>query len=309
MAEVSIGGAVGEGFALIRRRPGSVLTWGVVQVAATVAFFALLAPFYASLITTALHQAQSGSPPVAMPLTAGVMQAQSLGYLVDLLNLMVSSVLYCAAFRAVLHPEQNRFAYMRVGAPELFLFVLIIAGFIAFFIGLLIAMIPIGIVVGVLVAVHAGVAGVIVGVVGGVAAFVAVTYLALRFALVGPMMVDDGRFHLGEAWALTRGKTVSLFAVGIVVFLILLAAELVFGLVLAAVGFGMLASIAGGLQNLAPFFHQPPQVIMGKLSPLLVVAVVIWTPLMSCALALMGAPWARAYADLRPPRDVAEAFT
>ena len=76
------------------------------------------------------------------------------------------------------------------------------------------------------------------------------------------MMVDDGKFHLTEAWALTRGKVASLFAMALVVFLILAAAELVIGLILAAIGMGVLSSMAGGLSGLpAPSSSRPPAAV------------------------------------------------
>jgi hypothetical protein len=235
-------------------------------------------------------------------------QSQALSYLVDLVGLMVNVVIYCAVFRAVLHPDQGRFAYLRLGLSELFLGVIVLVGYFAFVIGLVIAIIPIGIVVGVLYATHLVAAAVVVGIIGGLAVLVAAVYLALRISLIGAMIVDDGRFHLGEAWTLTKGKTVSLFALGLVLFLILLAAEAVIGLVLAGIGFGALGAMAGGLQALPTFFQQPPQLLFARLAPLLAVLALVWIPLAGCAVAVMGAPWARVYLDLRPRRDIAETF-
>jgi hypothetical protein len=309
MAEVSIGGAVGEGFSLIRKRPGVVLVWGLIYMMATAAVLALLAPGYIAMFAAFSQAAAHGAPPTLTgPAMQNMMRVQSLTYLYDIFSLLLAAVINCAVFRAVLHPRQGRWAYLRIGAPELFLFILIIGALFCFFIGMVVAMIPIGIVAAILAGAHAGAVGAIVGLAGFIAAFVVGIYLSLRVSLVGPMMVDDGKFHLTEAWALTRGKVASLFAMALVVFLILAAAELVIGLILAAIGMGVLSSMAGGLSGLPALFKQPPQQLFGKLAPLLALLAVVWVPLTGCAMAIMGAPWARAYRDLRPPRDIAETF-
>lgn len=310
MAEISIGAAVGEGFDLIRRRPWAVISWGAAQVGFTLVGLLILFPAMASIYAPMMKSMMAGGTPTPPSPgdMSGFVQIQALSNLFNLVSLFVNSVIYCAVFRAVLHPERSQFAYLRVGAPELFLFLMLIASAIAFFIGLFAAMIPIGIVAAILFGLHAGPVGAIFAAVAGVAAFVALVIVAIRMALIGPMMVDDGQFHLTEAWALTRGRVASLFAVGLVVFLILMVVEIVLGLIALAFGFGVLATLAGGLSHLPAFFQQSPAAILPKLIPLLVVGGLAGIPVAGGLLAIMGAPWARAYRDLKPPRDLAETF-
>ena len=231
-----------------------------------------------------------------------------MGYLLDLALVFVNAVFYCAIFRAVIHPEQGRFAYLRVGAAELLVALMFIGTLFAFGIGAFIVMLAMVLLVGILVVAHAGFLGGLVGLAAFIAALVGGVYLALRLSLVGPMLVDDGKFHLTDAWALTRGKVWSLFAIALVVFLIILAGELIIGLILVAVGLGMVSSAAGGLKHLPVFLQQSPQVVFARLAPLLIVMAVVWVPLSGCLLAITGAPWARVYLDLRPKRDIAETF-
>ena len=167
MAEVSIGGAVGEGFSLIRKRPGVVLVWGLIYMLATAAVLALLAPGYIAMFAAFSQAAGPRRPPtLAGPAMQNMMRVQSLTYLYDIFSLLLAAVINCAVFRAVLHPQQSRWAYLRFGAPELFLFILIIAALICFFIGLIVAMIPIVHVVGHPGRLHAGAVGAIVGLAG-----------------------------------------------------------------------------------------------------------------------------------------------
>jgi hypothetical protein len=89
----------------------------------------------------------------------------------------------------------------------------------------------------------------------------------------------------------------------------MIAFEIVVGLVMVGVGVGGLAAIAGGLRNIPTLFRSlPPMAIVSRLAPLLVTLGLLWIPLSGAVMAIMGAPWARAYLDLRPPRDVAATF-
>lgn len=307
MADISIGAAVGEGFGLIRRKPISVLAWGFCQIAVSALGFAMLGPVFMASLGQLAAQSHLGAPPSPQVLQT-MTQAQGLTFLLDVVALLVNAVIACAVFRAVIHPDRPAFAYLRIGAPELFLMVVIFGAVIAYMIGLVIAIILIGIVVGILTFMHAPVLAGLLAAVGGIAAFVLGIWFVLRISLIGPMMVDDGKFHLEDAWRLTRGKTWGLFAIGLLVFLLLMAIYAVVGLLMAAIGIGAMSVIAGGLANAQSFFQQAPGVVISRLAPALAVLTVIWIPVAGGLLAIMGAPWARAYLDLRPERDVAETF-
>lgn len=297
MNDISVGASLGEGFAVIRRRPLSVLAWGGVQLLLTALTWSLYGPVYIGLVGRVA--ASGGKPPSQDPaLMAQMMQMQGLGLLVGIAGLVVSIVIYCAVFRAVLHPDQNRFAYMRLGAAELFLGVFAIAAYIAFLVALMVVMIPSAIVVGILAGTHNTAAAVIVGVAIALAAFVAAIYIGLRFSLVGPMMVHDNTFRLMESWTMTRGKVGSLLAIAVCLILLILLVEFVFLVVLIAVGAAVLGTMAGGLSNPAALFANGPGPVLAKLAPVLVVLAVLWAPVSGAFMAIMGAPWARAYRDL-----------
>jgi hypothetical protein len=306
MAMISIGDALGEGFGLIRRRPLTVLAWGAVRTLFTAGVFSLMAPVYVSMFSQMAARARGGvAPPPDM---ATVMQLQGASWLVSLAGGFVAIVLYCAVFRAVLHPEQRRFAYLRVGAAELFMAVLAVAFYIALFIAMFIVFIPVGIVIAITAAAHAPVIGVLLAVVVGIVSIVALFWLMFRLSLAGPMIVQDGKFHLFDAWALTRGHAGTLFLIVLCVVVILIVIEAVIGAVGIAVGVSFLGQAAGGLKNLPAFFSQPPATIISSLLPALIVAGLFSIPISGGALAIIGAPWARAYRDLAQP-DLAATFS
>jgi len=300
MAQISIGGAAGEGFSVIRRHPLSVLLWGLIYIGVLAAGLSLLAPTLLGIFIPIIQAAQSGgtaSPPDVQAMMPRMLQLQGVSMLFNLGLLLVRAVLLCAVFRSVLHPERSLFGYVRLGMAEFFIAILTFAAGIVAFIVALIVIAPLAVAVGVTAAGHHWAAAAGIGVVGVLILTVALIYVALRFSLLGPMIVQDGRFHFGDAWAVTRGHVGSLFLVALLLFLILLVAEFLVSIVMTLVGGGMFAAIIG-MNGFASFFQQPLQVIVSKLLPAFVVFAVLWVPLTGCAMAIVCAPWARAYKDL-----------
>jgi hypothetical protein len=303
MNEIAVGGAINEGFSLIRRHPGSVVLWGLARMALAVVVVALYAPVYFSIF----QAVRAGATPASFQGNPQIMAMQSLSYLINILQLMVSAVVSCAVFRSVLHPERSQFAYMRVGATEFFVAVLLVGAGIVLGIGLVMAILVVGIVIAFLAVMHLVWAAVIVGILAAVAAVVALIYFALRFSMVGPMIVEDGKFHLGESWALTRGHVGSLFMIGLLIVVVAFFAEILLVIVMVAVGAGALTAVAGGMQNIPVLFQEPPQVLFARLGPILIIAAILWVPFVGGLSAITAAPWARAYRDLQPP-DLAATF-
>ena len=295
MAELSIGDAVGAGFGVIRRRPVAVLIWGLLQAAVWGAMVAVMAPTYLAMVAeVAKNAGQAPTPDVA-----NMMRMQGTVWLLDVVGLFVATILYCAVFRSLIHPEQSRLGYLRLGMTELMLFVLMVGAYIAFVVALVILMIPAALIVGVLVAVHAAAAAVIAGIVLGVAAVWGLVYVVLRFSMVGPMMVDDGKVHLLDAWALTKGRAGALFLMALCLLGILIVLELVLVAIAAIVGVSVLSSIAGAVSAIPALLRQPPGVVLSDLTPLFVIGGLAAIPLYGALLAILGAPWARAYLDFR----------
>lgn len=304
MATISVGAAIGEGFSLIRRQPGAVALWALLAFGFLALRAALYAPFYGALFAQMAHGARSanGSPDI-QALLPQLQQMQAFGLLFSLASLLLNSVLICGVYRAVLHPEKSAFGYLRVGAAELFLFVFAIGVLIVFFVALLVAMIPVGIVVAFAAQGSPG-GAVAVGVIAGVLILIAAIYLFLRLALVGPMMVDDGQFHLGDAWALTRGKAGSLFLIALTLVVMLIVAELV----IVAVGAGVLGAATGGFTEIPALVKQGLAAVVSRLAPGLAVVALGWLLLVGCAIPVFYAPWARVYRDLKHT-DLAAAFS
>jgi len=311
MADISIGSAVGSGFQLIARKPLTVMTWGLLRVLFTAGVFALFAPAVLGMFAELSHNAQANAGGQASQAAAARMMShflviQGAGSLVQIVGLFVSTVTYCAVARAILHPERAALAYLRLGPPEFFLAVIAFAAGIVLAIGLFIAMIPFVIAIAILASQKLFVAMAVVIGLGALVLFAGLIYVLLRCVFVIPMMVDDGQFHLFDAWTLTKGRVGSLFLIGLSLVVILIGAEVVVGAFM--VGLGMAAvGAAGGFQNVQGFLQLGPAVVIGRLAPWLIAYAVLGIPVIGCVTAICMAPWARAYRDVLPPAEPAAA--
>ncbi len=306
MADINVGAAIGSGFGLIRRRPVSVLAWGAIPALVQIAAFALLAPVFIATLSQvsslATNDAAATAPPVAQTL---LMQGGI--QLLNLVQLLLSAVISCAVWRAVLRPQQPGFAYLRIGAPEMFFLALTFGLGIALALAMMLVAIPAMIVGGILGAITQNVAvGIVVGVAIAMAALILLgVFVGLRFAFVGPMMVADGKFHFGESWTATRGRVGSLFMIALGLFGVFLAAELVFLAVFGGVGAAIVYS-SGGPQPFLDQVKQAPLTTLEKFWPLVAAYFIAAIPVAGCARAIAGAPWARAMQDIMP--GAADAF-
>jgi hypothetical protein len=309
MAQIAVGAAIGAGFGLIRRRPLAILAWGGLPAIWQALAIALIAPAYMAMLGPIMRSGQAGAaPPDPSAIMPQMMMTSGLVQLVNIAQLLVAAVVYCAVFRAVLKPESSSYASLRLGGPELFLAVMIFAGGLALVFAMILLIIPVAIVVGLTAAATHGSAGGLglAIVLFIVALIVIVMVLALRFAFVGPMMVEDGKFHLFESWRLTKGRLGSLVLIALGLLGVGLVIQVLFVALFFGVGAAALGAVTSGFRDLPALLQQPPTAILSKLAPFLGVYLVAYIPLAGCMTAIFGAPWAKAYSDLKP--DVSESF-
>jgi hypothetical protein len=313
MAAISVGEAIGAGFGLIRRKPLAVLAWGFAQALG----FGLFMVAYAVVVVSMFGvSAQAGSEAQPTPaevsrILGPLLLGEGLTFLSILVFAGVRVVVTTAIWRAVLHPERSGWAYLRVGMAELFICLLLIG--LQFAANLLmLPLMPLLILIAVLVAFQQFVLAIVVGVLAILALIAAVIYFELRFSILGPMIVDDGKFHFVEAWRLTRGHVGSLLLTGLGLVAVAIGAEVVLGLLALVTGAAVLYLAAGGLAPLEGFFEHPTPAFVVKLWPLAALWAALAVPIGGALSAIMVAPWAQAYRDLAPaggvPGDTAQTF-
>jgi hypothetical protein len=313
MAKISVGGSATAGLGLIGRKPVVIVVWGVaLLVLAVVPAFAMLAalgPELAQMIKTVLASKGGEPDPAAMQ---RMMQLQSGMMLFNLgswiWGTFVKAILCAAVFRALLEPSQSRFAYLRLGAQELWLTLLFLVesvlAYILIVITTLLVVFP-AIIVGVAGG-HGGqgaAGGVLTACVLGFAALAVLIWIGLRLSMAAPMTFADRQFRLFESWTLTRGSAARLLGVGVLTLLIVLVLELVIaGLVLSALfAAGGPPVWAHDSKAIEAFIAQPPVDLLRRLWPWLAVGGAVWMLVGSGRFTVFCAPWAAAYRDLTRP--------
>ena len=204
--------AVGEGLRLIRREPRSALAWAALW----------LLTFSVAAWVVAITRPEA-APVARGPASFSSVAAQFGPWwpLLIVLFLLVWLVTAVAAFRAVLHPDQRRGFYLRLGPDEWRLGLLTIAAFLA--------AIPLGgaPAYGVFVLVNPFMAFLPdaardIAVIGVLLTVWIDIWLGVRLSLIAVETFSERRFHLTAYWPVTRGRFWYLLVCYFLYFLVLL---------------------------------------------------------------------------------------
>lgn len=210
--------AAREGFRLMRREPKAFIAWTALWLATfSVAAF-VVAVSRPGVVARA--QAPSGLAEI-------ISRFGPFGLLLMIMFIVVWLVTALAAFRAVLHPDQRRWFFMRLGADELRLGVLTLVAFLAALgVGAAPAYLVFALASPILSAVPAA-----TRLVAEVGVFITVwldVWLGVRLSLIAVETYSEGRFHLIAYWPVTRGRFWYLLASYFLIFLIFLGLTLLF---------------------------------------------------------------------------------
>lgn len=314
MADFSFAQAMGAGFKILARRPLAALVWAVVYLLLVagpgLAASAWMLPQTIAVLREAAPHAQNALSGPAAPVPEQALALRSnlivLELLLWLMQLVVHSVLMGAIFRAVLSPDEKRWAFLRLSRQELWLGLTNLVFTVVAVIMMLTLFIPLRI------GLNVGMAAARSGHVPGpaslpmllVIAFVGlavIVWLLLRLCLALPMAFATRRFALYESWGLTRGHVLKIFAVVLVLAVIIWVFEFV---TLGAGGTYMVHQLLGG--------SNAPQTVKGSLStvlqhlaPAFIGAVVLGAPVAMIVYTLVMAPIASIYQQLTGGGDAA----
>ena len=159
----------------------------------------------------------------------------------------------------------------------------------------------------ILVAILAGIAfvaskpaGVIVGIVAALAAIGVLIWGALRYSLAWGLSFEQRSFLLFESWALTKGEAGSLFLMGLINVIIACVLEAIF----SGVIFGVLGAAMASAAGFSPETLEDPAFYTAEtfrqLLPWVIGVLAVSGVISGYLLTFITAPWAAAYAQLRP---------
>ena len=311
MTDFSIGDALGAGFGLVKRRPVSVLVWGLTFLLLGVALpmgliVGLMGSDYLALLRSARPDIAPMSPAAATgmmrPLVAKWLLLQPILLLVGLL---LRPVLTAAVFRAVLRPRERGLAYLRLGWPEIWL---VLVDFVARILAamLFVALALAGLIVGfILNAVFQSqnldwaVRGAAFATLG-ILLFAIFIGICVRFSMAWPMSFAEGQFRLFESWELTRRHAWKLFGLALLIGLVCAAVGVVCETVAAVT---VVLAVGGGHWSQAQILalvQDPRALLTPGLELGLAVGALAGAYLGGALFAIAVAPWAVAYRELLP---------
>lgn len=275
--------AAKEGPRTMRRHPVSLLVWGGTYWLALILLSLLIVLVFGDEVRRELAgMSFTADPKEVLDLIAHLGGAMAM---LILLAAAIGAVLAGAILRSVMRPEQNRAAYLRLGADEARLFVVALVTWIA---ALFVTAIPSGTVTLLTATVAStGARGLAawIAFLGGLAVVGLSMWVGVRLSLLSAQTFALGRINLREAWVLTHGHFWGLLGMFL---LILLMAFVVTPMVASLIG-GLLAAVialAGGAKALA--------LLLG------LVNLLIFPLMVTVQTVILTAAPARAYRQLHP---------
>lgn len=301
MAAIDIGKAATAGFRVIGRSPMAVLAWALVLLVVGVLPAAgLISAFLGALAEMVEAEAagREAAPEDIMPMMSAMFAMQPV---ILVTGIIVRALLTSAIFRAVLEPSERRWFYLRLGAQELWMALMIAVMWVLMSLLSFPAVFLIMPIVMFAVASAPDNPAMIVGPTAIVVLVIAALYvwLLIRFSMALPMTFAQRKFRLFESWTMTRGRTGQLFGVGVIVVAMVLLLELLVAAVFVAVSFSLHG--AGGLDEaaIAAFFAQDASIWMAELAPWAIGVAVLGAVIGAVMSTVVTAPWAEVYRQLK----------
>ena len=307
----SIGEAYGAGFSLIAKRPVSVLMWGIVytllRMGPVALMFALVGPDLLAGLSDIIKAFIMGDDPddFTRHIFPAIAKLQALTALGWLTAIVAVGIVHAAIFRAVLRPGDGGFFNMKLGMDEVW------QGLVFLCAVILIAILAVGVLMaGALAAMLVFFLGEAVGSpLGGwiqgigmvavwISAIVGIIWICLRFSLAGPATFDSRSFQLFESWQATKGQSWPLLGLALLLFVTLLAIQMVLGVILLGAVGGLSYSDALTPEAIEDFFAQPPSAWVLQASPFIIGMVLISALLGGAIYTILLAPFASAYRQI-----------
>lgn len=313
MASFSIGEAYGAGFSLIAKRPLSVIVWGIAYALLTglpvVLMVVMVGPDFLAGIGELMSVSVSGDDfqrdnfmDILMPAFSRMQAISGLSWIT---SLVAVGLVHAAIFRAVLRPSDGGFFGMKLGMDEVwqaliylcvtFLLVILaigvmlaaaLSGAIIYFLGEAVGS-PFG-----------GWLQAIGGFAVGVSCVVGIIWICLRFSLAGPATYATKSFQLFESWSVTKGQSWPLLGMALLLFVTLIAFELVIGGIFIGLIVALGDNDALSREAIEAFFQQPVNDWVLQATPWAIGGMLISALVGGAIYSILLAPFASAYRQL-----------
>lgn len=288
-----------EGFRLVRRNPMVLVAWTLVYfvyaMVSLLASTASIEPLIAAMeqLEAVERSGTQNFQAYVGPLNA-LFAASSYSLWVLPLMLIATSVIITAVARGVLRPEDGGFGYLRFGMDEVR--VLVVQVVVGLMIGLAtLTLTFIAAMIGGLAAAAIGGWGVLVMFLAFLAAIAVVVWLAVRWSLAVPVVVDQRRLLVFESFALTKDRFWPLLGMSVIVVLIYVGVSLLLTMVAAPL------TLASGLSMFTVTPENQAEVMrrMTLANPWMIAIAAFNAFSYALTVGVLNAPFSAAYRDIK----------
>jgi hypothetical protein len=302
MAHLDVSQSAFSGFGVISRNWVAPAIWGLVQTVLAVLPMLLVLPALIEMFGLFSGAIGKGIEPDEAELMRLSTQMNMVQPLTWITQLLAQGLVTGAIIRAVLHPEDSRWFYMRLGMGELMLVAVSLVFTIIFVVAFIVAAIVVAIFGFAIGAANEG-AGIAAAVLVGMVAFGVIVWGSLRFSLGFAMSHEKKQFLLFESWRMTEGHAGGLFGMGLLSVVVGWLISMVVVGVLIGVGIFLLLGNGGfealraldDTQDFAAFFTpERTQALIAFGVLYLIVA----SAINGYVGTIFTAPWAEAYRQL-----------
>jgi len=309
MSEFSIKDAALTGFRFGREHPMAILVWAVISLVSTLLYDWITLSMAGQAMTqlVAIQEAQAADPMSVDPNAVFPIMGQvySAMFVSSIPLLIAGALLTGAATRGVLKPNETAMGYVRFGADEVrLIIVLIVIGIILGLILMLGSVVASIIAVTVVVATGAGapptpeqIAGPLLTYMAPIMIVTGVLCLFLygKFSMAPPLTLDRKAINIFSSFGMTKGLGGRIFRALLLAGLL----YLIVGILGGAIVLGVIAAMTGDISQVTTFFTQPDMSSAAAFfTPLRLVVAVVGSVISALGAAIMLTPPATIYRAL-----------
>lgn len=305
-----------EGFRIAREKPKAMLIWAAASLLISLLSTVGMVTLFGATLNDVMEMSRTPTSDPAQAM-ATIGQVGPLYAFLIPLALLIFSIFASAVYRTVLRPADSAFGYLRLGATELRMaVVLLVLGLLSVVVA--VASVVLVAIIGAVLAAAFGMGGnggvgsvLIVGVLI-VVLYVAMIFVSLafwtRFSFAGPMTFSEGRIRIFESWRATKGHFWPLLGCYVVAAILGVVVSLLGGMISLAVmtglGGGGGPTFLGMIQSVQPDYSS----IAAFFTPAVIANLVISSLFSALTYAIFLAPPAVAYRDITRARPDVDTF-
>lgn len=282
-----------EGFRVVRRKPMVLLWWAAFYLVSFFLIFMVAAGPIAGLMAAASDLESMGPGATPEDLEPMMMAYGAILPLVLPLGILIGAVLNAAIARSVLEPGKSAFGYLRIGMDEVRVAVVSLVLAIVTWLAAVVSFGVAGGIAGFLSAADVPGAPLIM-VLLFLAALAFLIWLSVRLALAIPITVAEKKFAFFDSFKVTAGRVWGLIGMAIIAFVMTMVVGILTMIIFFPITMGMGATVdwesLEGMNAVG---------IMQAVGPIVFVMIVLQAISSALSAAVMYAPFAGAYRDLK----------